>query len=164
MFPEAMVDYMRDRIVLLDGVSVVVERALNETDENGTVGILPTLWLPDEESYEMGLTQFQWSNTSPVFAEPTIVYYQFTIGHMVKHADRAEGARVSREVAKSLLHMLYRDPDFQVGFVALVAVEDGRTERIMDAKVTAQRYAANEIGDIFTSISATELNVRVAVS
>lgn len=151
MFPDLILDYLAEKLIHIEGVEVIVKRSLNELDENGTLGIQASMWQPVD--YEMG----------GITDEPSFVEYEFILGHMVKDAEQEVGQQVHRQVAKSLLDMLYRDQDFAVGFHTLMAYDDVtmRTERVLTYKVTAQRYASNEIAGNFVSMSATELNVQV---
>jgi hypothetical protein len=151
-FPENVIDLLVEFASQLDGVSLVVARSLNMTDPNGCVGLDADEWVADE--VEMGPT---------MGLEPTLSTYVINIQHMVKHADAIEGARLHREVAKSIRVMLYRNADLAVRFQGLV--EDGeRRERMLKWQVLGQRFASNDIQGIFTSMSATEFAFQTETS
>lgn len=152
-FPDNLVEVMHDAVTRVEGVTIgaVFDRYLNKTDPNGAVGIQTEEWIPVD--YEMnGRGDF----------EPTVQNYLFSVQHMVKHADAQEGQRIHREVAKSIRLMLYRDNAVQVALRQLLEWDEvlDRKERFQGLRITAQRFASNDIDGTFVFLSATEVTVQ----
>lgn len=153
-FPADIINTIKTYASLLPGVTTVVKRGLNPTDENGTMGITANVRIPDE--LEMGRDGFNFFG-----GEPSLSTWQFTIGHFVKHESEEEAERIHTEVANSLWRMLYQDQAFVVALRGLVDTSGAQTERVQRHWIAAQRLASNEIEGTFVRMSATELNVQI---
>jgi hypothetical protein len=145
---EQIIDFLRESILQLDGVAQVVIRSLRRTDENGTIGLLPTTWRPLE--YEIGGRRNQ----------PSQVRMEYQIQFLVKHESEEEGAAVHRAMSMSLLGLLYDNEAFGLSFGSLAVIGDSPA-RIQRWSVAEQRYAGGEIEGMYVGMSATELNIDI---
>lgn len=128
----------------------VYKRALRPTDAIQSIGVVPTNWTPDEDSYEIrGLT-------SPGPSYPTLQQYWIMIQAFVKDGDETNGLAVHSVLSNRVRAMLYYDVPFRVGCAALAVDLGGATEHYRRHGVRQTVYVANDVQGSFLYLSTTQ--------
>ena len=122
----------------LDSAIIVHHRMLQPTDANFSIGVFPSVWMPDEDSYEMG--------HQPTH-EPTLSATQLGIQILTKDSDRVRGLSLHTVIAKRVRRVLYRDNVLRLGLEALAVTASGETESFRRGRLVSHRYLSNEIGN-----------------
>lgn len=146
-FPNNIVDILEYRISQIDADLTVVKRRLRTTDGNQTVGLVPTLWTPEQDSYEM---------LGPMDVarhRPTLVQYGISIQSYVKHADEVTGSRQHSVLASKLRSMLFTDDALRVGLLELSVADGARTERTKKWGIRRVQFLSNELNGSFLYMS-----------
>lgn len=150
-FPGNVVSLVAEAMQRIDGDVRVFERPLDPKDPHLSVGVFGALWMPDDDSHEMGHAPSE---------EPTLSTYQIGVHGLIKAADREPGLRLHSLFAGRIRSVLYRDPALRVGLQAL-AVNDGlSTERYRRSRVRNQRFMNNEIDKAFVYLSVLDLTIE----
>ena len=138
VFPNNVVDLVATRMKAIDKDLYVAKRQLRPSDPNQSLGVFASLWVPDDQSYEI--------KNGPVGrSEPSIQRYQITIQAFVKDMDEERGLAVHSVLSKMVRSVLYRDEPLRVGLTALSTTISGSTETTKRWQVDTARYIANEI-------------------
>ena len=144
-FPDNVVEVLRERLLVVNGIEAVVTQLLEPTDPNGTLSIVCDGWEPEEAQ----IGSF----------EPVSGNYKIMLAHLVKNTDGEEGNRTHRMVAKAIRLMLYRDAALRVSLGQLHE-GDSPIERILSWNVASQRFGSTDITGQFVFLSVTELNIH----
>jgi hypothetical protein len=112
---------------------LVVKRPLKITDASQTVGVYPSRWDPQEDSFEFKSL------------EPTIQRYRIGIQVFAKDTDEEKGIAVHSVMSKAVRSLLYNDVALNVGFNALSVTMNGSTERIQRRGFSRAQYISNEV-------------------
>lgn len=142
-FPANVVAELEVSLDALVDVDHVLKRPLRPTDPNGSIGIYPVTWSPEE--YQIG--QY----------DPAVTKYLIAIQSLVKHGDEELGIALHSRLAKQVRVMLYRDDELRVRLGALSTEESGVIERTQRWGVRTQRYLNNELQGSFLYLAITEL-------
>jgi hypothetical protein len=143
-FPSNIVDLLHTRFTLVDDDFFVIRRPLRAEDDTQSIGVFPSLWTPDPESYEM---QGMPDGTTPGSSEPTVGRYVVAIQSLVKDMDEERGLAKHSILSTIVRGILYRDASLKVALSTLNVEVAGVRERTLRWGVTAQRFINNEIGN-----------------
>jgi hypothetical protein len=147
-FPGNVVTLVNLRLKALYGSDLlVVSRMLKVTDDSKSVGVFPSTWNPDEESFEIG----------PIAPEPTVQIYRIGIQCIAKDFAEENGVAVNSVMSKAVRDMLYRDTPLSVGLAALSVTSGSRTERVQRRGINKTEYLSNQIQGQFLYLSTVEL-------
>lgn len=141
--------------VAVDADLTVVGRLLRATDPAQSVGVTGAVWMPDPESFEI---------TPAMAGIPTLQRYSITVQGFIKDADEARGLKAHSVLAYRLRSMLYADAPLKVGFSALQASLNGKTERARRWGVESQRFISNELDKTFLFLSVLEFWMETETS
>lgn len=122
-------------------------RPLRSSDSVQCIGIFPTWWLPDEDSFEIGKSG------------PTVQRYPFVIQTLVKDAEEERATAAHGIMSKLVRSTLYNDSPLHVGLAALYVDMFGTREKFQKLNIQNQRYLNNEVSGSFIYMST--LNVYV---
>lgn len=159
VFPNNVVEILAPRFKTLDADLPVLKRPLRDGDGEQAIGVFPSTWLPDEESYEMngGVTLLGQPRAA---SEQSLSTYTIIIQGYVLDTDEQQGIGVHNVLAKMIRTLLYRDPVLAVGLDALSHTMLGSTERIQRRRVGIQRYLNNDVDGVFMFLSSLEYYVE----
>ena len=133
----------------------IVPRPLRHTDKTQSIGVFPTDWSPDVESYEFT------PPGDPVPAGfPTIHSYRITIQAFVKDADSERGIRTHSMMSKAVRSLLYFDKPLALGLRQLSVEMDGVTEIIQRRMILRAKYISNEIDGSFLFLSTLQYSIE----
>lgn len=146
-FPGNVVTLTTSRLKTLYGDDLlVVSRMLKVTDDSKSVGVFPSTWEPDEQSFEIG----------PTAPEPTVQIYRIGIQCSTKDFSEQNGIAVNSVMSKVVRDMLYRDAPLKVGLTSLSVASAGRTEKIQRRGLSRARFISNEIQGQFLYLSTLD--------
>lgn len=146
-FPGNVVTLITARLKTLYGSDLlVVSRMLKVTDDSRSVGVFPSSWEPNIDSFETG-------NTVP---EPTVQTYRIGIQAVVKDFDEQNGIAVHSVMSKAVRDMLYRDVPLKVGLTSLSVTTGGRTERLQRHGINRADLISNQIQGQFFYLSVID--------
>lgn len=149
VFPNNVASLIATRFTILDDDLVIIQRPLRASDPNETVGIFPTTWGTDEDSYELKGRQLG--------TEPTIGRYLVLIQGFVKDADQQRGLVRHSILAKMIRAMLYRDTTLAVQLQALSVDLLGTIEQFQRWGIRRQSYLSNDVQGQWLYLSTTEM-------
>lgn len=147
VFPNNVVNAIKDQVELIDGDLFVTRRPLRHSDPQQSVGIFASQWVPDQESFEMG----------SAFHEPTLSQYLISVQTFVRDFDEERGLAVSSVLSTLVRTMLHRNADLRVALRSLSVVIEGSTEKTGRYSVRTQRFHSNEIDGNFLYVSTLEI-------
>lgn len=133
------IDLALMRISAKDQDLKIFNRMLATNDPNLSVGVFPSTWMPNTDSYEMG------STSSP--SEPTLQQYQIGIHVLTKDSDRLRGLSVHTAYARLVRMVLYRDNLLRVGLGSLTVTDSLGTESFRRGWANSHRYLSKELGN-----------------
>lgn len=152
-FPNNCVHILSERFKLIDQDLYVVKRPLRTTDPEQSIGIMASLWNPEDDSYEI--------KGAPLGrSEPTLQMYIITIQAFIKDMEEERGASTHSLLSKMLRTMLYRDEGIRVGFTALSSSMMDSVERLQRWRVLRQRFNSNELSGDWLYLSTLELMIE----
>lgn len=165
-FPNNVVKVIADELVKLNGdppdpngISVF-RRPLRQGDPKLSAGIFASLWLPNEQSYEIG-----GATLGGMRQEATLNQYVISIQTLVMDADETRGLAVSAAFAKTVRDMLLRNPHVGVALSSLSVTDaNGLTERVHRRSIRTQRYISNEVQGSWTYLASLELTIETETS
>lgn len=114
------------------------DRMLSTNDPNLSVGVFPSTWMPNTDSFEMG---------NPYPQEPTLQQYQVGIHILTKDSDRERGLAVHTSYARLVRMVLYRDNLLRVGLGTLTVTDSFGTESFRRGWANSHRYLSKELGN-----------------
>ena len=115
------------------------QRMLTTSDPNTSVGVFPSIWLPDEDSFEMK------NQGGP--NEPTLQRYQIGLHILTKDSDRLRGLATHTAYARHVRMVLYRDNLLRLGLGQLTVTDSWGTESFRRGWINSHRYLSTEIGN-----------------
>lgn len=127
-------------------------RPLRSSDSIQCIGIFPSWWLPDENSFEIGNTQ------------PTTQRYPFVIQTLVKDAEEERATAAHGIMSKLVRSTLYNDYPLRVGLAALYVDMFDTHERFQKLVIQNQRYLNNEVQGSFIYMSTLNVYVETETS
>jgi hypothetical protein len=148
VFPNNAVELIVARINTLYPELLVVKRPLKQTDLSQSVGVYPSLWQPDETSYEHPSKQ------------PTVQRYIVKVQSFAKDTVEERGIAIHSVMAKVIRTMLYNDDPLFVGLNVLSVTMFGVTERIQRRGILRQQYMNNEISGQFLFLSTLDYYIE----
>lgn len=143
-YPSNIVDLVATRLALIDDEINVVRRPLRVEDLEQSIGVFPSLWTPDPESYEIWGVQ---PGNAPGSTEPSIGRYVVGIQAFVKDFDEELGLAKHSILSTIIRGILYRDQSLSIALASLNVEVAGVRERTKKWGVTTQRFINNEIGN-----------------
>lgn len=151
VFPNNVVQAIYDAIpVQIDPDIRVLRRPIRATDPNQTVAVFGSQWVPDEQSFEMGI------GGPAGFHEPTLSSYLISIQAFVTDFDEERGLATSSILSNRVRAMLSRNDSLRVALRALSVTMEGSTETTRRYEVRTQRFVSNEIEGNFLYLSTLE--------
>jgi len=132
-------DLLLSRIAAADVDLKIFDRMLSTSDPNLSVGVFPSVWMPNTESYEM-----VGSGASP--SEPTLQQYQVGVHMLTKDSDRTRGLAIHTAYARLVRMVLYRDPTLRVLLGSLTVTDSFGTESYKRGWANSHRYLSKELG------------------
>lgn len=154
-FPNNIVNALALRLATVDPTDTTMfKRPLRHTDPSQSIGVFGALWVPEQESLEIG--------HFPA-GEPTLGVYQLGIQFFIKDGDEERGL-ASHSVFSALgRRVLYRDQQLRI-LLAALSVSDGTTrEAARRWRVVNQRYMNNEIEGTFVYLSTIEFTLDTEI-
>lgn len=142
-FPYGPIMLIRTRLIALDAELDVHLRPTQITDRDFTICLVPDLWRPNEDSYEMGRFTRQ----------PTIQRYPISVQCLTLDMDETVGLQRNAAMASNVRRILYADEPLRVGFGALSVTSGGATERAQKWGVTQQKFLSNIVDGQFAFMS-----------
>lgn len=124
----------------------VYMRPLKPTDPQQSIGIYPRLWLPDEQSYEIGRP----------FVGPTLQTYNVQVQCFVKDMDEVKGLNAHSVLAFLVRRILYYDQGLRLALGQLNITVGGITERLQRFGVRSGGYVSNEIDGKFNYLTTLD--------
>lgn len=124
----------------------VHKRPIRETDYTQSISVIPSLWVPDEDSFEMAGDK----------NEPTIQRYTIAIEALVVDMDEERGLATHALLSSLVRLMLYRNPAIRVGLPMLEVDLSGYREKLARWGISQQRFANNQIGKNFVFLSTVD--------
>lgn len=156
-FPANAISLIATASAGLDSDLFVAKRPLRESDPNQSIGVYASMWLPDENSYEM-------RGRPDGIHEPTLQSYTIGVQAFVKDMDAERGLVVHATLSKMVRRLLYRDDTLRLGLRALQVTVDGSTERTQRFGVRSQRYVSNELQGTWLYLSTIEVFLETETS
>jgi hypothetical protein len=144
VFPNNAVTLIANRMKLVDEAMFVFKRPLRVSDPSQSVGVLATLWTPDDESIEM-------IGVAP--HEPTIQRYELSVQAMVNDSSEERGLARHSVLSEIVRSVLYADPPLRVALATLHTEIEGVQKRTTRWGVAQQRYFSNELEGSFIYLS-----------
>ena len=154
-FPDNVIRVIEPKMVAIDTDMTVVRRPLRPSDPNQAIGLFPTLWMPNEESYEIG-------HSTP--HEPTIHEYQIGVQGLIKHGDEVIGLSIHSLLAMYIRRVLYKDQNLRNDITSLVVASGGLVERTRRWTARLQRYMNDEVEGQFVFVSTCEVIVETEIT
>ena len=130
-------------------------RQLKPEDPDPCIGVFPALWVPQQESLEMG--------RDPRF-EPTLNTYGIVVQAMNKDSDKDVALARHSTIARMVRNALYRSDPLRVLLSSLVASDGTTEERFRKMTLTSQRFLSNEIRGTFVFLSVLELSIETEIA
>lgn len=130
-------------------------RALRVSDRVNAIGIFPSDWTPDPDSYEMQ----QPINPSPA-GHPTIQSYLISFQAFVKDMEAERAIRIHSLMSKAIRSLLYHDVPLALGLQSLRVEMDGITEVIQRRHIGRQKYLSNEIDGSWLYLSTLQYMIE----
>ena len=149
-FPNNVVSLVASRFGLIDPDLEVFKRPLRSTDPQQSIGVFASVWMPNEDSYEM-------NGSSPGRDEPTLQQYVATVQAFIRDQDEERGFSTHTHMSKMIRTMLYRDEPLRVGLTGLSSSMMGSVERLQRWRVQNQRFNSNELSGNWLYLSTLEL-------
>ena len=143
-FPNNAVELIHTRMTMLHDDLFVTRRPLRAEDPQESIGVFPSLWTPDPESYEI------WNDGTggaPGSSEPSLGRYVIGIQAFIKDMDEEVGSARHSILSTIVRGILYRDQSLRIALASLNVEVSGVRERVMKWGVTTQRFLSNEIGN-----------------
>ena len=154
-FPNNFIATCAPYMKAIDTSMTVVLRPLRPSDPDHIIGVFAALWLPDEESYEIG-------HSSP--GEPSLQRYQVGFQGMVKHGDEPKGLAIHAVLAAKIRRVLYKNASLRNDIASLVVTDGSSTERVRRWNVRLQRYMNNEVEGTFIFVSTAEVILETEIT
>ena len=124
----------------------VFKRQLRPTDPNQCIGLVPRMWTPDQNSFEMG---------GPFYGA-TLQTYTVTVMCFVKDMDEVRGLNAHAKLSTIVRRILGYDQDLRLALGQLGITIGGITERLQRWGVTGATYLNNEIDGQFNYLCNIE--------
>ncbi len=147
IFPSNAIGIIKTRMQAIDSDLKVVGRPLRQTDPTQTIGVFGSLWLPNQESYEL---------LGKGYHSPTLDSYLITVQAFVLHNDDETGLIQHNYLAETIRAILDRDDPLRVALAALTTSIGGVAKHTSRFGVRQQRYIVNELNSQFLFLSSTE--------
>src|SRR5689334_12584758 len=142
VFPNNAANLIFTRLQDLYGNDLtIVRRRLRSSDAGQAIGVYPSDWFPDEQSWEFPSK------------EPTLQRYIIKLQSFAKDYDEERGIAVHSVMAKVMRSLLYADQPLAVGLNALRVTMNGTTEAIMRRGINRQTYLSNEVDGAYLFLS-----------
>lgn len=149
VFPSNIVSKIKQRVQTFDADLYVTGRPLRDSDPPQAVGVVASLWSPEEDSLEI--------KGVPIGRqEPTLQRYRVTLQSFVKNMDEEAGISEHATLSKMIRGMLYRDETLRLQLASLVWTDGVTTERSKRWGVINQRFVSNEISGVWLFLSVLE--------
>lgn len=149
-FPNNMVPKIISALTAYIPLATYVERPCLQLDPSGCIGVYPTEWTADDDSYEIG----QYG--------PTCSYYMLRVDNIVKALSEEAGRAQHSNIAKMIRVILYRDPDLRVALLGLSETILGVKEQVSKYRVIKQQYLASRINATFYYMAQTTIRVETS--
>ena len=160
VFPNNFVEVLATVLPGIDEEVTLQKRPLRPTDPNYSLGVFATVWMPNDDSYEMGHLGGG-GDSGP--NEPTLSTYQIGIQVLVKDSDSERALAVGSLLNRRIRSVLYRNADLRLALASLYTTEDSVTERLKRWGIRSQRYISNEIEGKFVFISVLDMFIETEV-
>ena len=151
VFPSNVIQIVAARMHQLWPSTDVKMRALRVTDKGTAIGVFPSEWTPDVDSYEMQ----QMPNPRPA-GHPTIQSYLINVQAFHKDMEPERAIRIHSLMSKRIRSLLYHDTPLALGLQALRVELDGITETIQRRMIVRQKYLSNEIDGSWLYLSTLQ--------
>lgn len=148
MFPNNIVSLVVTRSQLLDNDLFVTPRPLRATDPNQSIGVVASMWTPEEESRE-----FQGTART---AQPTLSRYMVAVQCLIRDTEEERGLNTHAVLSRMVRSMLYTDTPLRVALSGLSSSLGGLTEHTQRWGVSQQRFFTNEINQEWLYLSILE--------
>lgn len=157
VFPSNAVTLIKARLAAIGDPNeiYITGRPLRNTDPTYSIGVFGSLWLPNEESYEL---------LGRGIHSPTLDSYLITVQAFVLHNDEETGLMQHAWFAETIRAILDRDPALNVALTTLSTSISGVTKRTSRTGVRQQRYIVNELNSQFLFLSSTEFWLETETS
>ncbi len=129
-------------------------RQLRPTDPNPCIGVFPALWIPVQESLEMG--------HHPV-GEPTFQRYTISVQALNKDADKDIALARHSTIATLVRRTLYRSDPLRVMLRSLTANDGGVQESFRKLTIGTQRFLSNDVNGQFVFLSVLDLTLETEI-
>ena len=152
-FPNNIVELLADALTDVapesapgadDGVRIV-KRRLRKNDLTQTIGVTPGVWIPEEDSFELGSI------------EPTKQGYTATVEALVVDSDEERGIATHSALSFAVRHMLYRDTSLMQALAELEVRVGGYTEKLVTWGISQQQFMNNDVNSQFMFLSRLDL-------
>lgn len=155
-FPNCAINVLKDFLEAIDPDVPVYKRPLRLGDPIQAFAIVPSTWMPDESTWEIGRRHD--------LSGPTVTRYMIAIQCYNQDMDQERGASVSSRMSGIVRNMLSRDVDIRVALGRLTNREYGFVERFTRGYVQAQRFLTNEVDGSFLHLSNLEFIVETEIT
>lgn len=151
VFPSNVIKLVATRMHQKWPSTDVKMRALRVSDTINAIGVFPSDWTPDVDSYEMQ----QVMQPKPA-GFPTIQTYLISIQAFVKDMEAERAIRIHSLMSKAIRSLLYHDTPLALGLQALRVEMDNVTEVIQRRMIVRQKYLSNEIDGSWLYLSTLQ--------
>lgn len=134
----------------------VFARPIKVTDPNQCIGVTAGMWMPDEESYELG--------GGLARTGATINSYIIGVQTFIKHSDETQGLALSATLAGAIRNRITMSVQNRGALSQLSASEFGYRESFSRASLENQRFISNELQGKFLYMSSLELRVETQIN
>lgn len=130
-------------------------RPLRVADKVKAIGLFPSDWTPDIDSFE-----FQQPVNPRPAGFPTVQSYLIMVQAFVKDMDAERGIRMHSLMSKAIRSLLYHDTPLALGLQSLRVEMDGVAETIQRRHIVRQKYISNEIDGSFLYLSTLQYSIE----
>ena len=155
VFPSNVVQIVVARLKQKYPRTGVLARPLRHTDPTQSIGVFPTEWMPDTDSYEF----MQTPEPRPA-GHPTVQMYTINIQSFVKDMEAERGIRIHSLMSKAMRSLLYYDNPLAIGLQSLRVEMDGTAEVLQRRTIIRQKYISNEIDGAFLYLSTLQYSIE----
>jgi hypothetical protein len=136
-----------------DAGLTVIKRPLRLADPNFSIGVYPTNWLPELDSYEMLGVDFAHS--------PTLEVYSLQVQAFVKDSQEDRGLASHSVLSEHVRTILGSDPALRASLGGLQTELNGTKKSLKRFWVRSGRYVSNTLNGANLYLTTNDLQIEV---
>lgn len=154
IFPNNAIYVLSQRFQMIDSDLIVKKRPIHANDGTQCIGVFPSQWLPNLQSYEMQGQDFH---------STTLDQYLITVQAYVLDSDEERGLNTHGVLAETLRSILDRDDPLRVALHSLASTLNGVTKVCRRTGVRQQRYVSDELNGSFLYLSTLDFVLETEI-